>query len=83
MNRKEICAFLIKCEPNEFMAYADQAERGCVVIAPDGRKYRFENDQLEQAELEAKAKARRSKPKRKPAKKPAAKPSTKKDPKLL
>lgn len=54
MERKEIAAFLVGCEASEFMAYADLGDLGCVVIGPDGKKYRFDVDYLAQAEVKAK-----------------------------
>ena len=51
MDRKEITAYLIGCKSDEFMAYADQAEAGTVVVGPDGKKYRFSVDQLEKTEV--------------------------------
>ena len=46
MDRKKITAYLINCNPDEFMAYADQEDLGTVVVGPDGKKFRFSNDQL-------------------------------------
>ena len=75
MNRKDICAFLIGCEAEELMAYTDYAETGCVVLGPDGRKYRFDVDQLEKAEARrSEALTPKPKPKLKPE--PATKKST-------
>ena len=85
MNRKALSAHLAGCEASEMMAYADLGDQGTVVVAPDGKKFRYSNDQLEQAELELKPK---SKPRKKPATlpkaetrkksaKPAKKPATK------
>ena len=51
MDRKAICAFLINCEPDQFMAYADKAELGSVVVGPDGKKYRFSVADLEAGDL--------------------------------
>ena len=51
MDRKGITAFLIECQPDEFMAYADQDEKGTFVVGPDGKKYRFSNDQLDQSKI--------------------------------
>ena len=56
MERKEITAYLIDCKPGEFMGYADQKEKGTVVVGPDGKKYRFSNNQLDQAAAEIKRK---------------------------
>ena len=50
MNRQEISAFLANCEVSEMMGFCDLGDSGCVVIAPDGRKCRYTNDQLDQAE---------------------------------
>jgi hypothetical protein len=93
MNRKAISAYIAGCEPGEFMAYADLGEKGTVVVGPDGRKFRYSNDQLKKAEADrSAAHAPKPKPKprspskRKPAKK-TSKPTThqkpKSDPKLL
>ena len=71
MDRKKLTARMIGCAPVEFMAYADQADRGTVVVGPDGKKYRFSNDQLDQAETEFKRKDAAIKPEKK--KKPPAK----------
>ncbi len=80
MERKEITAFLINCQPDEFMAYVDQGDQGTVVVGPDGKKYRFSNDQLDQAVIEIKRKAAAAEPvkKRAPAKQAAS--TTKKKP---
>jgi hypothetical protein len=90
MNRKAISAYIAGCEPGEFMAYADLGEKGTVVVGPDGRKFRYSNDQLKKAEADRSA-AHAPKPKPKPASKskspskakPRKKPTTKKDPRLL
>ena len=66
MNRQEISAFLANCKVSDMMAYADLGEGGTVVVAEDGKKYRYSNYQLDQAEVKAKAQARASKPKPKP-----------------
>ena len=66
MDRKAICAFLINCEPDQFMAYADKAELGSVVVGPDGKKYRFSVADLEAGDLKL------NPPKPKPAPKPKA-----------
>ena len=72
MNRKELTAKMIGCAPGEFMAYCDHGADGTVVVGPDGKKFRFSNDQLDQAETEFKRKAVANEParpaqKRKPA----------------
>jgi hypothetical protein len=74
MDRKKITAMIIGCEPGEFMAYADQGEAGTVVVGPDGKKFRFSNDDLDLAEAEFNRKA----DKKKPVKKKASKDSTRK-----
>ena len=56
MDRKKITAYLINCAPDEFMAYADQGDQGTVVVGPDGKKFRFSNDQLDQAVIRKKEK---------------------------
>ena len=56
MDRKKLTARMIGCAPVEFMAYCDLADAGTVVVGPDGKKFRFSNDQLEQAEAEFKRK---------------------------
>jgi hypothetical protein len=53
MDKKEICAFLIGCEVGDFMGYADKGDEGAVIIGPDGKKYRYDAAQLEQAERKA------------------------------
>ena len=93
MNRKALSAHLTGCEPKEFMAYADLGDQGTVVVGPDGKKFRYSNDQLEKAELKLKPKPKPRKAAKKPAakkvakpaKKPEAKPEQKpkSDPKLL
>ena len=83
MDRKEISAFLANCKASEMMAYADLGDQGTVVVADDGKKYRYSNDQLDQAE--SKVKASKPKPRRptkrkvatKTRKKPTTKPTTK------
>lgn len=66
MDRKKITAFLIDCSPDDFMAYADLGA-STVVVGPDGKKFRFSNEQLEAAEDKIRAKIEAEKPKRKPA----------------
>lgn len=91
MDKKEICAFLIGCEVGDFMGYADKGDEGAVIIGPDGKKYRYDAAQLEQAERKAEARrseAQAPKPKPKPPSKagtskrttkrqPASKPTSK------
>ena len=77
MDRKEISAFLANCKASEMMAYADLGDGGTVVVADDGKKYRYSNDQLEKAEA-ARSEAHAPKPKPKPASK--AKPPSKAKP---
>ena len=77
MDRKKITAYLINCAPDEFMAYADQEDLGTVVVGPDGKKFRFSNDQLFQGEIRKREKDRvaaaaKPKPKPKPAPKKRA-----------
>ncbi len=96
MDRKAISAHLAGCKAADMMAYADLGDQGTVVVAPDGKKYRYSNDQLEQAELklnplskvETGRKPRRTtkrkaatKAKTGPTKKSATKPTTKAKPK--
>jgi hypothetical protein len=50
MDRKEISAFLMGCKPDQMMAYKDYGEDGVAAVGPDGRKYVFAADYLEQAE---------------------------------
>jgi hypothetical protein len=71
MERKEIAALLVGCEPDQFMAYKDYGDH-VAVIAPDGKKFVYTNDQLAAAEPPAKSGTG------KPAPKPRRKPSTKK-----
>jgi len=51
-----LCIFVekggIDCEPEDFMGFRDAAEYGAVVIAPDGRKYKYTAEQLDAAEIE-------------------------------
>jgi hypothetical protein len=82
MDKKEICAFLIGCEVGDFMGYADKGDEGAVIIGPDGKKYRYDAAQLEQAERKAEARrseaqAPKPKPKRTTKRKPASKPTSK------
>ncbi len=96
MNRKAISAFLIGCEPNELMAFANRGDH-VGVVGPDGKKYIFTIEQLEDQEKKMKkvaaaekkaaaakrsAAAKRTAAAKKAAdaKKPAAKPVTKKGP---
>ena len=81
MDRKKITAWLIGCEPGEFMAYADQEEKGTVVVGPDGKKFRFDMEKLKKAEEAMKMatikEITKRQAERSPAKpKPAAKPKT-------
>jgi hypothetical protein len=69
MDRKEITAFLIDCDQDDFMAYADYGEAGTVVVGPDGKKFRFSNEELDRMkEKKAAAKAMATPKKRSPAK---------------
>ena len=77
MDRKKITAYLINCAPDEFLAYADQDDRGTVVVGPDGKKFRFTNDQLFEGEMKKREKdqvaaAAKPKPEPKPAPKTSA-----------
>jgi len=72
MDRKAICAFLIGCEPDQFMAYKDYAHQGVAAVGPDGKKYRFSVGDLEAGYLEL------NPPKQKAAPKPKRKAPTKK-----
>ena len=54
MDRKLICAFLMKCEPESFMSYTDLDELGCKAVGPDGRKFIYTVEQLNQAEIKLK-----------------------------
>ena len=74
MERKEITAYIIKCQPSEFMAYKDYGNQGVTVVGPDGKKYRFSNDQLDQAVTEKKRKDEANKPVKKTVRRAAAKP---------
>ena len=49
MDRREISAFLIGCEPHQLMAFKDYDEEGAAAIGPDGKKYVFDSAYLEQA----------------------------------
>ena len=81
MKKKEICAFLLGCQAEDFMAYADKGDEGAVVVGPDGRKYRFDAPYLEQAEPKAEAWLKKIKEKpeapRSEAQAPKPKPKTK------
>ena len=79
MERKLICAFLMKCAPESFMSYTDLGELGCKAVGPDGRKFIYTVEQLDLAEPKLKAAlepapAERRQPakRRKPAKRKAA-----------
>ena len=76
MDRKALSAHLAGCEASEMMAYADLGDQGTVVVAPDGKKFRYSNDQLEQIELKLKPKPKPRK-KAKKSTKPEKKPATK------
>jgi hypothetical protein len=80
MDHKAISAFLIGCKPEEFMKFRNMGDDGVVVIGPDGRKYIYSVEHLEQAEPKMKAAEQAAKPaqpaKRKaPAKRAARKPA--------
>jgi len=80
MDRKLICAFLMKCEPESFMSYTDLGELGCKAVGPDGRKFIYTVEQLDLAEPKLKAALAPAEPKatrRAPVKKPAAKKTVK------
>ena len=51
MDRKEISAFLIGCEPDQLMAFKDYGADGAAAIGPDGKKYVFDAAYLEQVLL--------------------------------
>jgi hypothetical protein len=72
MERKEIAALLAGCEPDQMMAYADLGDQ-VVVIDSNGKKFRYSNAVLEQAEAELK-------PAPKARRKPAAKKTAPKKP---
>jgi hypothetical protein len=67
MDRKAISAFLVGCEPKEFMVYRDEGMLGSVVVGPDGKKYRFSCEDLVAGDLKL------NPPKPKPAPKPKTK----------
>jgi hypothetical protein len=77
MDRKALSAHLAGCEASEMMAYADLGDQGTVVVAPDGKKFRYSNEQLEKVELKLKPKPKPRKKSTKPTEKPATKKSTK------
>ena len=52
MDRKAICAFLVGCEPDQFMAYKDYADQGVAAVGPDGKKYIYTVVDLEAGDLE-------------------------------
>ena len=72
MDRKAISAHLAGCKAAEMMAYADLGDQGTVVVDPDGKKFRYSSEQLEQAEQDLKPK-----PKPRKAAKKSTKPNTK------
>jgi len=79
MDRKEISAFLIGCKADELMSFKDYGEDGAAAIGPDGKKYVFSAEYLEQAIPKIEAAEQAAKPvepaKRKaPAKRAARKP---------
>ena len=88
MDSKEISAFLIGCKPEELMSFKDYGEDGAAAIGPDGKKYVFSKEYLDQAipKLEAAnaaeqaakpaAPAKRSTPAKRSARKPATRSST-------
>jgi hypothetical protein len=47
MEKKDIAAFLTGCQADEMMAYRDVGELGCVVVGPDGRKFKYTIEDLE------------------------------------
>ena len=49
MDSKDISAFLIGCKPEELMSFKDYGEDGAVAIGPDGKKYVFSKEYLDQA----------------------------------
>ena len=52
MDRKAICAFLVGCEHDQFMAYKDYADQGVAAVGPDGKKYIFTVADLEAGNVE-------------------------------
>ena len=69
MDRKEISAFLIGCEPDQLMAFKNYGDDGVAAIGPDGKKYIYSVEFLDQAEAKRKAAEQAAKP-AKPAKRP-------------
>ena len=49
MDRKEISAFLIGCKPDELMSFKNYGDDGVAAIGPDGKKYVYSAEYLEQA----------------------------------
>ena len=79
MDSKEISAFLIGCKPEELMSFKDYGEDGAAAIGPDGKKYVFSKEYLDQAipKLEAAAAAEQAAKPAAPAKRKApAKPTS-------
>ena len=88
MDRKEISAFLIGCKPEELMAFKDYGDH-VAAIGPDGKKYVYQADYLEQAVVKMEAaeqavsspgttkQAKRKAPAKRAARKPATRSSTK------
>ena len=67
MDRKAICAFLVGCEHDQFMAYKDYADQGVAAVGPDGKKYIFTVADLEAGNVELNPPKPKPAPKRKPA----------------
>ena len=87
MDRKEISAFLVGCEPDELLAFKTY-EDSVAVIGPDGKKYVYSFEYLDQAVEKKKAAeqaaepaqpAKRKAPAKRAARKPASRSRTTKD----
>ena len=87
MDRREISAFLIGCKPDELMAFKDYDDH-VAAIGPDGKKYIYQADYLEQAVIKMEAaeqavssprttkQAKRKAPAKRAARKPATRTSS-------
>jgi len=46
LTTKEIIAAKLGCEPDELLAYVEKPNSLIIAIAPDGRKFKFTNQEL-------------------------------------
>ena len=77
---RRISAFLIGCKPEELMSFKDYGEDGAAAIGPDGKKYVFSKEYLDQAipKLEAATAAEQAAKPAAPAKRKAPAKRTRK-----